>query len=265
MDQAVLNNGVLMPMLGYGTYQTPPRMTVKCVRDALEVGYRLIDTAQCYGNERETGMACRASGVVREDIFVTTKLWAVSGYSDTLRSIDDSLHRLDLGYIDLLLLHEPMGDIPEIYRAMETAYLNGKVRAIGVSNFMPDRLQELFAQCSVVPAVNQVETHVFRQQKALRDLEQSAGTMHQSWSPLASGRHGIFTNPVLEQIALAHSKNTAQIALRFLYQLGIPSLPKSTQLDHMRENKDIFDFVLSDDEMQAIAALDEDRSLFGWW
>ncbi len=260
-----LNNGVQMPVIGYGTYQTPPNITERCVSDALRVGYRSIDTAQCYGNEREVGLACRKSGIQRGELFITTKLWGCSKYSDTLRSIDTSLRRLNLEYIDLLLIHEPTGDVHEIYRAMETAYRDGKLRAIGVSNFLTETYLDLINHSKVVPAVNQVETHVFRQQKELRKLECQIGTKHESWSPLACGRNGIFKNPVLSRIAEHYGLSVSQIALRFLVQQGIIVIPKSTRPEHMRENLAVLDFELEPEEMSAIEGLEVGRSLFGWW
>lgn len=254
-----------MPIIGYGTYQTPPSITERCVRDALKVGYRSIDTAQCYGNEHEVGLACRKSGIPREDLFITTKLWACHGYADTLRSIDGSLRKLDLDYIDLLLIHEPTGDVHEIYRAMETAYRDGKLRTIGISNFMPERYLDLINHSKVVPAVNQVETHVFRQQRKLRELECQIGTKHESWSPLACGQNQIRQNPVLREIAAGRQKSVSQIALRFLVQQGIIVIPKSTDPEHMKENLRVLEFELEPDEMEAIEKLEIGRSLFGWW
>ena len=254
-----------MPIIGYGTYQTPPSITERCVRDALKVGYRSIDTAQCYGNEHEVGLACRKSGIPREDLFITTKLWACHGYADTLRSIDGSLRKLDLDYIDLLLIHEPTGDVHEIYRAMETAYRDGKLRTIGISNFMPERYLDLINHSKVVPAVNQVETHVFRQQRKLRELECQIGTKHESWSPLARGQNQIRQNPVLREIAAGRQKSVSQIALRFLVQQGIIVIPKSTDPEHMKENLRVLEFELEPDEMEAIEKLEIGRSLFGWW
>ena len=253
-----------MPIIGYGTYQTPS-ITERCVRDALKVGYRSIDTAQCYGNEHEVGLACRKSGIPREDLFITTKLWACHGYADTLRSIDGSLRKLDLDYIDLLLIHEPTGDVHEIYRAMETAYRDGKLRTIGISNFMPERYLDLINHSKVVPAVNQVETHVFRQQRKLRELECQIGTKHESWSPLACGQNQIRQNPVLREIASGRQKSVSQIALRFLVQQGIIVIPKSTDPEHMKENLRVLEFELEPDEMEAIEKLEIGRSLFGWW
>ena len=265
MEYIALNNGVQMPILGYGTYQTPPRITEQCVADALRVGYRSIDTAQCYGNEREVGLACRKSGIPRSELFITTKLWACHGYQDTLRSIDGSLKKLDLDYIDLLLIHEPTGDVHEIYRAMETAYKDGKLRAIGISNFLEERYLDLVSHCKVVPAVNQVETHVFRQQKKLRDLEIQIGTKHESWSPMACGQNGIFTNRTLIKIASNHGKTAAQVALRFLSQQGIVVIPKSTHIERMKENFESLDFDLEADETREIELLEIGRRLFGWW
>lgn len=265
MASVTLNNGVEMPLLGYGTYQTPPRLTEGCVRAALEAGYRSIDTAQCYGNEEEVGQACRNSGLPRRELFITTKLWGCYAYRDTLRSIDASLHSLGLDYIDLLLLHEPSGRVYEIYRAMEDAYREGKLRAIGVSNFLEERYTALLEHCQVVPAVNQVETHVFRQQKKLRLLEQQQGTRHESWSPLACGRNGIFTHPVLTAIARQHGKTVAQVALRFLLQQDIIVIPKTTHRERMEENLAAASFTLTAADMAALEQLEEGRSLFGWW
>ena len=265
MEYVTLNNGVEMPILGYGTYQTPPRITEQCVEDALRVGYRSIDTAQCYGNEREVGLACRKSGIPRSDLFITTKLWACHGYQDTVRSIDGSLKKIGMDYIDLLLIHEPTGDVHEIYRAMETAYHGGKLRAIGVSNFLEERYLDLVNHCKVIPAVNQVETHVFRQQKKLRQLECQIGTKHESWSPLACGRNRIFSNRTLLNIAGNHKKTAAQVALRFLLQQGIIIIPKSTHIERMEENLAALDFDLEADEMREIEQLEIGKSLFGWW
>ena len=254
-----------MPLIGYGTYQTPPSITEQCVSNALRIGYRSIDTAQCYGNEREVGLACRKSGIRREELFITTKLWGCRQYSDTLRSIDASLRRLNLGYIDLLLIHESAGDVHENYRAMETAYRDGKLRAIGVSNFLSEKYLDMVNHCKVVPAVNQVETHIFRQQKELQQLECQIGTRHESWSPLACGKNGIFNNPVLSRIADDRSRSISQIALRFLVQQGIIVIPKSTKSEHMKENLSVLDFELDSEEMSALEKLEIGRSLFGWW
>ena len=265
METVILNNGVSMPMVGYGTYQTPAYQTEQCVANAIRVGYRSIDTAQCYGNECEVGLACRKSGVPRSELFITTKLWACHGFADTLRSIDSSLKRLNLDYIDLLLMHEPTGDVHEIYRAMESAYQEGKLRAIGVSNFLEERYLDLVNHCKVIPAVNQVETHVFRQQKKLRELECQIGTRHESWSPLVCGQNGIWKDRTLLDIAGQHGKSVSQVALRFLTQQGIIIIPKSTNVQHMKENLAALDFDLAPEEMQMMEYLEVGRSFFGWW
>lgn len=260
-----LNNGVEMPMIGFGTYQMPSRITQRCVEEALEIGYRHIDTAQCYGNEREVGLAIRQSKIPRGDLFVTTKLWGGRGYDDTLRSIDGSLRALDVGAIDLLLIHEPTGNFNEIYRAMETAYREGKLRAIGVSNFLESNFERLMRTAEIIPAVNQIETHVFRQQLGMRTLLKKYGTAHEAWSPLAAGQNGFFTNPTLKEIATRHGKSTAQIGLRFLLQQNIVVIPKSTHVERMRENLSVDDFELTAADMDQLRALDQGRSLFNWW
>ncbi|KAH0787030.1 aldo/keto reductase [Histomonas meleagridis] len=265
MKSIRLNNGVEMPMIGYGVYLIPSNKTEQCVLDALNTGYRSIDTAQCYGNEHEVGLAVKKSGIPREQVFITTKLWGCRGYQDTVKSINGSLRELDLGYIDLLLIHEPTGNYLEIYRAMEDAYNEGKLRSIGVANFLEDDFMKLVNNCRVIPAVNQVETHVFRQQKNLVPLLQKYGTAHEAWSPVAAGKNRIFKNPVLVQIAKAHGKTTAQIALKFLYQQNIIIIPKSTHIERMRENLQVDDFELTENELNEIRALDKGKSLFGWW
>ncbi|MCH5276540.1 MAG: aldo/keto reductase [Desulfovibrionaceae bacterium] len=265
MEYVTLNNGVKMPLLGYGTYQTPARITERCVAEALEAGYRSIDTAQCYGNEKEVGQALRASGIPREKCFVTTKLWGCHGYGDTLKSIEGSLRAVNMDYIDLLLIHEPAGQVHDIYRAMETAYKEGKVRALGVSNFLEERYLDLINHCGVIPAINQVETHVFRQQGRLRRLECQIGTRHESWSPLACGRNGIFGNPTLQGMAEKYRRSIAQIALRFLTQQGVIVIPRSVQGDHMRDNFDSLSFCLEAEDMKLLETLDQGRSLFNWW
>lgn len=265
MEYVTLNNGVKMPLLGYGTYQTPAHITERCVVEALEAGYRSIDTAQCYGNEKEVGQALRASGIPREECFVTTKLWGCHSYGDTLKSIEGSLRAINMDYIDLLLIHEPAGQVYDIYRAMETAYKEGKVRALGVSNFLEERYLDLINHCSVIPSINQVETHVFRQQGKLRRLEGQIGTRHESWSPLACGRNGIFSNPTLQGMAEKYRRSIAQIALRFLTQQGVIVIPKSVQGDHMRDNFDSLNFCLEAEDMRLLETLDQGRSLFNWW
>ena len=265
MNTIILNNGVEMPLMGYGTYQEAERITEGDVAEALRAGYRSIDTAQWYCNEREVGAACRKSGIPREELFITTKLWACRGYADTLRSIDSSLLALGVGYIDLMLIHEPGGDEPEIYRAMETALRAGKLRAIGVSNFLSDKYSALLSRCEIIPAVNQMETHIFCQQRELRRLEAQHGTAHESWSPLACGRNGIFRHPALVEIARELGATPAQVALRFLTQQGIIAIPKTTHPDRMRENLASLHLTLTPDHLATLTNLDTNRSLFGWW
>lgn len=264
-NNIILNNGVEMPRIGYGVYQIPSVITERCVTDALKVGYRLIDTAQCYGNEKQVGVAVKKSGIARDDIFITTKLWGTRGYSDTVKSIDGSIKALGTEYIDLMLIHEPTGDFCEIYRAMEDAYKAGKLRAVGVANFLEENYKSLLKTAEIIPAVDQIETHIFRQQREMGTLLQKNGTVHQSWSPLACGRNGFFKNPVLTEIGAKYGKTTAQVGLRFLYQQDIAVIPKSTHIERMKENFDITDFELADEEMNALYKLDFGKSLFGWW
>lgn len=263
MNYITLNNGVEMPAVGYGVYQVSPDECVRCVEDALHAGYRLIDTAQSYDNEYEVGQGLRQSGVVRGDIFLTTKIWiANAGYEKAKASIDDSLRRLQTDYIDLMLIHQPFGDYYGTYRAMEEAYKAGKLRAIGVSNFFADRFIDLCHNVEVMPAVNQVETHVFHQQAELHAIMDKYGVVHESWGPFAEGRQDFFTHPVLQRIGTAHHKTAAQAALRFLLQKDIVVIPKSVHKDRMVQNLDIFDFSLSDSEMKELEGLDEKESLF---
>ena len=265
MEFVTFNNGVKMPMIGLGTYQMPSRITERCVLDALKIGYRHIDTAQCYNNEREVGKAVKNSGLKREEIFVTTKLWGGRGYRDTLTSIENSLQALNIGYIDLLLIHEPTGNFNEIYRAMEEKYNAGSLRAIGVANFLEENFSRLMETAKIVPAVNQIETHVFRQQKNMNRILKNFGTIHESWSPLACGKNNIFNNPTLKSIADAHKKTVAQVALKFLTQQNIPVIPKSTHVERMQENFSITDFNLTYSEIEILKSLDKGKSLFSWW
>ncbi len=265
MEFVTLNNGVKMPLIGFGTYQMPARITESCVSNALKIGYRKIDTAQCYCNEKEVGQAVRNSKINREEIFVTTKLWGGRGYNDTLKSIENSLAALNIGYIDLLLIHEPTGDFNEIYRAMEEKYQAGDLRAIGVANFFEDNFLQLMKTAKIIPAVNQIETHIFRQQPKMHALLKNFGTVHESWSPLACGKNNIFGNKILSEIANSHKKTVAQVALKFLIQQNIPVIPKSTHFERMQENFSILDFELTDAEISKIQTLDAGKSLFGWW
>lgn len=263
MEYVTLNNGVKMPILGYGVYQTPPEDTEKCVLDAISVGYRSIDTAQAYGNEQGVGNAIAKCGVSREELFITTKVWiSNAGYEKAKASIEESLKKLQTDYIDLLLIHQPFSDYYGTYRAMEEAYREGKVRAIGVSNFYPDRFVDLSRFCEVQPAVNQVETHVFQQQKKENEIMKKYGTQIMSWGPFAEGKKDYFNNPVLKEIGEAHGKSVAQTALRFLIQSGVVVIPKSVHRERMEENFAVLDFTLSTDEMEAIENLDGEVSLF---
>ena len=258
MLHKTLNNGVEMPMLGYGVFQTPPEETARCVREALEVGYRLIDTAQAYANEEGVGAAVRASGVPREEVFITSKIWVANmNYERATASIDESLRRLGTDYIDLMLLHQAMGDYPGAYRAMEDAHRAGKLRAIGVSNFYPERLIDVALLAEVVPAVNQIETHPFRQQDAAHEVMASLGVTHEAWAPFAEGRNGIFTNPVLAAIGEKYGKKPGQVILRALMHKDVIVIPKSVRRARMEENLDVFDFSLDEEDMAAFAALDD--------
>lgn len=260
----MLNNGVTMPVLGFGVFQIPDaKECERCVLDAIEVGYRSIDTAQIYGNEEAVGRAAEKSGVPREELFLTTKVWISNGgYEKAKASIDESLRKLRTDYLDLLLIHQPFNDYYGTYRAMEEEYKEGWLRAIGVSNFYPDRLVDLCRFVEVKPAVNQVETHVFQQQKKAREYMDKYEVQHESWGPFAEGRRDFFTNPVLVEIGRKYNKSAAQIALRFLIQSNVVVIPKSTHKDRMEQNFDVFDFALSADDMTAIQKLDEGESLF---
>ncbi len=264
MAQTVtLNNGVRMPMLGYGVYQVSNEECERCVLDAISVGYRAIDTAQSYGNEEAVGSAVQRCGVPRDELFLTTKVWiSNAGYEAAKDSIDRSLQKLRTDYIDLLLIHQPFGDYYGTYRAMEEAYKDGKLRAIGVSNFYPDRLIDLCQFVEVTPAVNQVETHVFQQQKTAHEYMEKYGVQHESWGPFAEGRKDFFSNPVLTEIGRKYGKSSAQTALRFLLQSNVVVIPKSTHKERMAQNIDVFDFTLSEADMEAIRKLDEGESLF---
>ena len=257
MDTIKLNNGVEMPQLGYGVFQVSPVEAERCVADALNVGYRMIDTAQAYQNEEGVSTAIRKSGIKRENVFLVDKVW-MGNYEDdaAARSIDESLRKLGTDYIDLMLLHQPFGDRYNAYRALEDALKAGKVRAIGVSNFYPDHLIDLSHFVDVVPAVNQVETHVFFQQTEARKYMDELGVAHMSWGPLAEGKNGFFSNETLAAIGAAHGKTGPQVALRYLLQRGIIVIPKSTHKERMAQNLQLFDFTLTDKEMNEILKLD---------
>lgn len=263
MQYVKLNNGVEMPVVGYGVYQIPPETCERCVLDAIRAGYRSVDTAQAYCNEEGVGNAVRACGIPRDELFITTKVWiSNAGEKKAGASINESLRKLQTGYIDLLLVHQPFNDYYGTYRAMEAAYRAGKVRAIGVSNFYPDRFVDLAECCDVKPAVNQMETHVFCQQKKMREVMRPYGTQLMSWGPFAEGRNNFFGNETLKAIGMKYGKSVAQVALRFLIQQNTVVIPKSTHIERMEENIAVFDFGLTEQEMVQIAALDRDESLF---
>lgn len=263
MQTVRLNNGVEMPQMGYGVYQVSPDECERCVTDAIRVGYRMIDTAQAYHNEEGVGRAVRNSGVKRDDLFLVSKIWISNyGYERAKASIDESLRKLGTDYLDLMLLHQPFCDRYGAYRALEDAYKEGKLRAIGVSNFQPDHFIDLANNVDIVPAVNQVETHVFCQQTKAQTIMEKMGTHIMSWGPLAEGRNGLFTNPTLAEIGARHGKTVPQIALRWLLERGVIIIPKSTHVERMEENLRLFDFQLTDDEMAVIASLDLGHSVF---
>lgn len=264
MEEVTLNNGVVMPILGFGVFQIPDAAECeRCVLDAIGAGYRSIDTAQIYGNEEAVGRAVEKSGVPRGELFLTTKVWISNGgYEKAKASIDESLRKLRTDYLDLLLIHQPFNDYYGTYRAMEEANRAGKVRALGVSNFYPDRFVDLAEFCEIKPAVNQVETHVFNQQVKAQELMAKYGTRVESWGPFAEGRNGLFTNAVLKDIGEKYGKTAAQTALRFLIQRGVIVIPKTTHRERMEENLNVFDFELSPEDMGAIARLDRGESLF---
>lgn len=258
-----MNNGVEMPILGYGVYQVTPEECERCVLDALSVGYRSIDTAQAYYNEEGVGNAIHKSGISRDELFITTKVWISNGgYEKAKASIDESLRKLQSDYVDLLLIHQPFNDYYGTYRAMEEACKAGKARAIGVSNFYPDRFIDLAEFCEIKPAVNQVETHVFNQQVEPQKIMERYGTRVMSWGPFAEGKNDFFTNEVLKAIGEKYGKSVAQTALRFLIQRGIIVIPKSTHKERMIQNMEVFDFALTEEDMQAIYGLDQAKSLF---
>ena len=263
MKTVTLNNGVVMPQIGCGVYQVSPAECERCVSDALSVGYRMIDTAQAYHNEEGVGAAVKKSGIARDELFLVSKVWISNyGFDKAKASIDESLRKLGTDYIDLMLLHQPFCDRYGAYRALETAYKEGKVRAIGVSNFYPDHFIDLASNVEIVPAVNQVETHVFDQQIEAQGYMKEFGTHMMAWAPLAEGRNNFFTNPVLEAIGKKYGKSVAQVALRWLIQRDVIIIPKSVHVERMQQNLDIFDFELSQDDMAAIAGLDTKQSLF---
>ncbi len=261
MKEVRLNNGVMMPAIGFGVYQIPESDTERCVSDALEVGFRMIDTASSYFNEKQVGDALRHSGLRREDVFVTTKLWVQDyEYDDALRAFDKSMGLLGLDYLDLYLLHKPYGNYYAAWRAVERLYKEGRIRAIGVTSFSNERLQDLFLHNEVKPMVNQIETNPFFQQREANAFLRQEGIQHEAWAPFAEGQSDIFSNPTLKAIADRHGKSTSQVMLRWLNQRGVVVIPKSVRKERMAENFNIFDFTLTDEEMNRIAVLDTKKS-----
>ncbi len=258
-----LNNGVEMPALGFGVFQIPPEQTEQVVTDALAAGYRSLDTAAAYGNEEPVGRAIERSGIPREELFITTKLWIQDvGERDAKRAFESSLQRLGIDYVDLYLIHHPFGDYYGSWRVLQDLHRDGLVRAIGVSNFHPDRLVDLVEHNEVAPAVNQIECHPFFQRTAEQELMREHGVQIESWGPFAEGRNDLFTDSTLSGIGVAHGKSVAQVVLRWLVQRNVVAIPKSVRPERMRENVEVFDFELTDDEMSRIAAMDTGESLF---
>lgn len=263
MQTVTLNNGVEMPVIGFGVYQIPPEDTERAVTEALAAGYRSLDTAAAYRNEEAVGRAVAASGIPREDLFLTTKLWVSdAGEDGARRAFETSLRKLGTEYADLYLIHQPYGDVHGSWRAMEALHHEGRIRAVGVSNFHSDRLVDLIDHNDVTPAVNQIETHPFFQRTAEQELMRGRGVQIESWGPFAEGRHNLFADPLLTGIAAAHGRTVAQVVLRWLVQRGVVVIPKSVRAERMAENLDIFDFALTGEQMTAIAGLDTGASAF---
>ena len=263
VQQVTLNNGVLMPVLGFGVYQIPADQTEQAVSDALAAGYRSLDTAAAYGNEEAVGRAIAASGIPRDDLFVTTKLWVQdAGEEASKGAFAASLQRLGLDYVDLYLIHQPFGDVYGSWRTMQGLNQEGSARAIGVSNFHADRLVDLIEHNEVSPAVNQIETHPYHQRSAEQELMREHDVQLESWGPFAEGRNNLFTDATLTSIGAAHGKTVAQVVLRWLVQRDVVVIPKSVRPDRMAQNIDVFDFALTEDQMASIAAMDTGASLF---
>lgn len=263
MEYITLSNGIKMPVLGYGVYQVTKEECERCVLDALSVGYRHIDTAQAYYNEEEVGSAIKKSGIPRNEIFITTKVWINNfGYEETKASIDESMRKLQTDYIDLVLLHQPFYDVYGAWRALEELYEAGKIRSIGISNFYVDRMVEFASFNRIKPMVNQMETHIFNQQKELKKWADKYDVKLEAWAPFGEGINGTFENPVLIKIGEKYGKTAAQVMLRWNIQRGIIVIPKSTHKERMEENFNVFDFSLTDEDMAEISALDKNKSLF---
>ncbi|HTV09082.1 MAG TPA: aldo/keto reductase [Candidatus Aquilonibacter sp.] len=266
IPQVRLNNGVMMPVLGFGTYSLKGDLCTESVADAIAAGYRLIDTAKVYQNEEAVGAGIKKSGIDRKSLFVTSKIWVDdSGYEQAKRAFQTTLDKLQLEYLDLYLIHRPRGDVQGSWRAMEELNAAGKIRAIGLSNFDPTQLAGITANAKTKPAINQIETHPFFQETAEFDSLHTAGVQMEAWAPFAEGRNGLFTNPVLAQIAQKHNKTVAQVVLRWHNQRGVIAIPRSSNPEHRRENLAIFDFSLDADDTRRIAALDENKSQFPEW
>ena len=264
MQTVKLNNGIEMPILGFGVFQVADLIECeRVVNDAIATGYRLIDTAASYGNEQAVGNALKTSGVRREDLFITTKLWIQSnGYDGTMKAFENSMEKLQLDYLDLYLIHQPYGDVHGSWRVMQDLYKQGRIRAIGVSNFQPDRLMDLMVHNEIMPVINQIETHPFNQQIVSHEFLKQNNVQIQSWAPFAEGKNGIFQNEILNSIATKYQKSIAQIILRWLTQKGIVVIPKSIKKERMEENFNVFDFELSNEDMEHIFALDTKTSSF---
>ena len=256
METIRLNNGIEMPLLGYGLFKVDPKEAERCTRDALSVGYRMIDTAQFYANEAEVGKAIADSGIAREDIFLVTKIWLTNGGEQrAYASLEESLRKLRTDYVDLLLVHQPFGDFHGIYRAMGKAYSEGKTRAVGLSNFYDARFYDMAHFAGIKPAVNQLETNVFSQQNAMREVMKETDTRLMAWGPLGQGKYNFFNHEVLTAIGQKYGKTASQVGLRFLIQQGIPVIPKSTSIERMKENMNIFDFTLDEADMETLKGL----------
>ena len=263
MEYKVLSNGVKMPQLGYGVYQVTKEECERCVLDALKAGYRLIDTAQSYFNEEEVGSAIKKSGVPREEIFLTTKVWIENyGYDECKASIEESMRKLQTDYLDLLLLHQPFADYYGAWRALEEYYEAGKIRAIGISNFYPDRMIDIATFARIKPMINQVEIHPYHQQEESKKWHDKYGIQLEAWAPFGEGRGDMFTDPMLSEIGAKYGKTVAQVILRWHLQRGIVIIPKSVHYERMVENFNVFDFELSADDMEKIATLDKEQSAF---
>jgi 2,5-diketo-D-gluconate reductase A len=266
IPSVTLNNGIEMPLLGFGTNTLKDEICIRSVSDAISLGYRLIDTARIYGNEEAVGEGIRKSGIEREKLFLTSKLWVDdSGFESTKKAFETSVGKLGTEYLDLYLIHRPRGDVKGSWLAMEELYAEGRIRAIGLSNFEPHQIDELMTYAEVEPAVNQIETHVFFQQSEAHEYLKSRGIQSEAWSPFAAGRNGIFTNETLAAIGEKYGKSNAQVSLRWLYQRGIVAIPRSSSHAHRMENLDIYDFQLSETDMQTIETLDLNVTQFPEW